>query len=157
MIEAPPSRYRWIWYGGGLAMIAWGIRGLLQHTSTRGLTHAMRFAVIGLAGHDAVFAPAAFVLGYAAARLVPLRVRPPVQVGLAMSGVLVLLALPMIRSDHRQRTSSILPLPYERNLAILLALVLLGVVASIVVRVGQDRRLTRAAATGQSSQARLPG
>lgn len=157
MTEVPLSRFRWFWYAGGLAMIAWGALGLWQHGSTRDLTNALRFAVVGLAGHDAFFAPVAFVVAYATARLLPTVVRTPVRVGLAISVVLLFLAFPMIRSDNRLRSPSVLPLPYERNLAILLGLVFLGVVVGILAKVRQQRRISRVAAPERNLSAPQPG
>lgn len=136
-------KWRSLWYVLGVAMIAWGARGLLTTTSTRQLIHAGRLVVLDVGGHDGVFAPLAFVLGLASQRLLPLSWRAPVRIGLAFGGLLVILAMPVILSDHRGRTSSSLPLPYERNLVILLGFVALGVVASIGVRAIRARAQSR--------------
>lgn len=141
-MSAEPSRWRWLWYGLGIGMIAWGARGLMMTTSTRQLIHAGRLVVLDVAGHDGLFAPIAFALGLASQRL-PHALKAPVRVGLALSGVLVLLAMPLILSDRRGgRNASILPLPYERNLAILIGCVALGVAASVIL--ARVRSRTRA-------------
>ena len=127
------SRYRWLWYAAGVAMIGWGARGLIGHVSTTGLTHTGRLFAIDIVVHDGLFAPVAFVVAYLTQRILPPLVRTPVRVGLAFGGVLVLLAMPVLLSDHRLRSPSVLPLPYGRNLIILLSGVLAGVIVSVAV------------------------
>jgi hypothetical protein len=132
-------RLKSLWYVLGIGMIAWGAKGLLDNTSTKALIHALRLVVVDVIGHDGLFAPVAFVTALLTQRLLPPMVRTPVRVGLAISGVLVLLAMPLILSDRRLRTPSVLPLPYGRNLAILLAIVLAGVLVSVVVTALRSR------------------
>jgi hypothetical protein len=134
------SRTRWLYYAAGAAMIGWGVYGLETHTSTTGLVHALRLMVLDVGGHDAVFAPVAFVLALLTQRLLPAWLRTPIRVGLAIGAVLILLALPEIRSPNKGRNSSILPLNYGRNLGVLLALVLVGVAVATVVNLVRHRR-----------------
>jgi hypothetical protein len=129
-----------LWYVLGLAMIGWGLRGLVTSTSTMSLLHTGRFFVVGLIAHDGVFAPAAFAVGVFLSRVVPRAVRTPVRVGLAMAAVLSLLALPVIMSPNRLRSPSVLPRDYEHNLLVLLGIVVLGVVLSSAVAVLRQRR-----------------
>ncbi len=136
------SRFRWLWYAPGIAMIAWGVRGLMTNTSTTALLHTLRLVVLNVGGHDVLFAPLAFALALLTGRL-PAVIRTPVRVGLAIGVVLTMLALPVILSDHRLRSPSVLPLPYERNLGILLGLVATAVVVSVVVRALRARALSR--------------
>lgn len=133
-------RLRHLWYVLGAAAVGWGARGLVQHVSARQLAHAGRLLVLDVAGHDAVFAPLCVLAGLVTARVVPSALRVPLRVGLAAAAVLGALALPSITSEHRLRNSSVLPLDYERNLALLLGLVAVGVAAGAVVNVLQDRR-----------------
>lgn len=134
---------RYLWYVLGVALISWGAQGLLLHVSTRQLLHAGRLFAVSLAGHDGVLAPLSILVGAATARWMPRVVRTPLRVGLGFSVVLVVLALPSITSEHRLRNPSVLPLDYERNLALLLGLVALGVVISAGVRLARERGRTR--------------
>lgn len=134
-----PARSRWLWYLLGMGMIGWGAKGLVDHSTTGQLLHTGRLFVLALGGHDAVFAPVAFVVGYLTQRVLPPLIRTPVRVGFAVGGVLVLLAVPLIRSDHRLRNPSILPLPYERNLLLLLGGVAVGILVSIAVQLIRAR------------------
>ena len=133
-------RARYLWYVLGAGMIAFGLRGLLLHVSMPQLLHAARLLVIDVAGHDGLFAPLCVGAGVATARFVPRAARTAVRVGLALAVVLVLLALPSITSEHRLRNPSVLPLDYERNLGLLLGLVVVGVVTSTAFSAVQRRR-----------------
>lgn len=124
---------RRLWYVLGLAMIAWGTRGLVTSSSTTSLIHTGRFFVAVLVAHDGFFAPAAFGVGVVLSRGVPEVVRSPARVGLAVATVLVMLALPLVVSPNRLRSPSVLPRDYERNLLVLLGIVALGVGVSSAV------------------------
>ena len=136
-------RARYLWYVVGAAMIGWGGRGLLRHVSTAQLIHAGRLVVLDVGGHDGVFAPLCVVAGLVTERLAPRAFRTPIRIGLGISLVLVVLALPSITSEHRLRNPSVLPLDYESNLALLLGLVAVGVVVSGTVRLARERSRTR--------------
>jgi hypothetical protein len=149
MTEAPQSRWRWIWSALGVGMMAWGVWGLVTHTSTTALVHAARLFVIDVVGHDGLFAPVAFLVAWSTQRLLPPVVRTPVRTGLAVGGLLVLLAMPLILSDHRLRSSSVLPLPYGRNLAVLLVGVAAGVAVGVAVNSVRATLLSRSRAPRQ--------
>lgn len=123
-------------------MLGWGVQGLLQSVSMTQLVHAGRLFLLALGGHDGVFAPLCVVAGVVTERLAPRVLRTPLRVGLGFAVVIVVLALPSITSAHRLRNPSVLPLDYERNLAILLGLVALGVLVSAGVRLARERSRT---------------
>lgn len=142
--EPPPWRGRWALYGIGALMIGWGLRGLLRTPSTRPPNWA-KFFLGGVIIHDLIFLPLIAVLVAVGLRWLPARYRSYAQAGLLMSGSLTLVALPVVlRYGRRPDDPSTLPLPYGRNLLIVLAVLWGGVVVTAVVnnrrrRDGQPR------------------
>jgi hypothetical protein len=149
-------RGRWILYALGTGMIAWGLRGLYVNTSHKALLHTVRFMVIGIIAHDGILAPSVFVLGLLAVRVLPQPAKLPAQVGLLVGGVLTILAIPVIRSPRRTDNTSINPLPYERNLTILLTGLAVGVLSAIVIRVWRDRHPRNGAEANSSTPSTNP-
>jgi hypothetical protein len=139
-----PLRARLPWYLLGLAMLAWGIRGLLLHVPPKPLLHAGRLVVLDVGGHDALFAPACVLAGLLTGRFAPRVLRTPLRVGFGFAVVMVVLALPNITSEHRLRNPSVLPLDYERNLGFLLGMIAVGVLLSAGLQLARERRRSRA-------------
>ncbi len=98
----------------------------------------LRVAALLLAAalvHDLVLAPAVALVGLVVRRL-PRRLRSPVQVGLIVGAVVVLVSVPVVgRFGARADNPSLLPRDYGHGLALVLALVVVGVLVGIVVRV----------------------
>jgi hypothetical protein len=114
--------------------MAGGVLGLLRNG---GRTHPPELAT-WLAGsalvHDALIAPAALGIGVLVARAAPARVRPFLQGGLAITGMLVLATFPLIGGFGKQPGNpSALPLDYGLGLLLVLGSVWL-VVAALAVR-----------------------
>jgi hypothetical protein len=67
--------------------------------------------------HDLVIAPVWIGLGWLAARLLPAAARPAAVVGVAVAGLLALIALPFVLGVGADPANpSFLPRPYGRNL-----------------------------------------
>lgn len=102
-----------------------------------------------LVAHDGIVAPLTIVAGLAVGRYVPGRVRPPVQAGLFVSAALVVASSSLVLGlGSDPLNPSALPLPYGRNLALLLALVWAAVLVAIVVRTVRSRRRSGPAERG---------
>lgn len=94
-----------------------------------------------LVAHDGIVAPLTIVGGLLVVRFVPAGLRSPVQAGLFLSAVLVVTSAALVLGLGRDPLNpSALPLPYGRNLALLLGLVWVAVLGAIVVRIVRTRR-----------------
>jgi hypothetical protein len=132
------------WLGAviGLAVMAYGGRGLLADAdATRPAWYATWLVGADLL-HDVVLAPVVLLVGAAVARVVPDRVRVPVRFGLFAGAVVVAIAWPALRGYGRATVPdnpSVQPLDYATALATALAVVA-GIAAlwavSLVVRRG---------------------
>jgi len=122
-------------YGAGAVLIVWGLYGLFTATRHPRPVPWLKFFVGAVAVHDLVVAPAAIVIGVLLARLVTARFRPYVISGLFISGVVLLVGLPLVMGKGlRSDNPSIQPLDYTRGLIITLAVVWAGVALVAVVR-----------------------
>lgn len=117
----------------GIGAMAFGAVSALTHAQ---LTHpfAMTLWLAGAAAaHDGLVAPVVFAVALFGVRRVPARWRPAVQAGAILTGVAGLVALPFVLGlGRRPDDPSALPLPYGRNLVVVLAAVwtvLLGTTA----------------------------
>ncbi len=127
----------------GVAAMGWGLRGIVVEADR---VHPRSFGtwfVGALLVHDAVIAPLVFAL---AAYVLP-RVRPPyracVQAGLIVSGVLILISIPVVGGyGRRDDNTSTLPLDYGRNLVLLLVIVWLTTFAVVGWRLLHVHRTT---------------
>ena len=122
-------------YGAGAVLIVWGLYGLFTATRHPRPVPWLKFFVGAVAVHDLVVAPAVIVIGVLLARLVTARFRPYVISGLFISGVVLLVGLPLVMGKGlRSDNPSIQPLDYTRGLIITLAVVWAGVALVAVVR-----------------------
>lgn len=140
--DAPSGPVFWTMLVVGWAIMAFGIRGLiLQPGSTNPETVGPWFVGSALA-HDFLLAPVVFLAGAGVARAVPARVRPFVQAGLIISGMVVAVALPqLIGLGGQPGNDSALPHDYRAGLAMVLAAIWAGVlVIYLVNRVRRNRR-----------------
>ncbi|KQX14986.1 hypothetical protein ASC82_05480 [Streptomyces sp. Root431] len=87
--------------------------------------------------HDGVFAPLVLAVGLL---LVGERYRGVLRGALITAGGLVLVTLPLLVRPGEPPNPSALPLPYGRNLAIVLVVVAAVAGVSILVRRGRDAR-----------------
>lgn len=126
---APGGWSFWLGSGIGLAVIAWGVYGLLDHATVTKPLNWLLFFMGGLIVHDAIVVPCVALISVLIVRVVPTRVRPVVQATLIVGAVLALIAVPVVGGWGRLANNpSLLPLDYGRNLAIVL-----GVVAGVGV------------------------
>lgn len=143
-IEEPTRwRSRYALYAVGVAMMAWGLRGLLTTASTKPPNWA-RFFLGGVIAHDLVFAPIFALVALLAVGQIPAAYRSYVQAGVVITGLVTVVTLPMLVTPGRPDDPSTLPLPYGRNLAIALACIWAAVLVTAVV--DRRRRSGRAAA-----------
>jgi hypothetical protein len=137
-----PGTAFWVGLTFGWAVIVFGIAGLIaNHADTKPFEVAYRFVELALI-HDAVVAPLAFLVGAAATHWLPSIIRGPVRGALALSAIVVVFALPLIQRLGARQNSSVLPVAYGPNLAIVLGalwLVTAGIVGSRLVRRRQRR------------------
>lgn len=135
--DAPtgPVRHRgaafWITAAAGGGLIAWGLRGVLQHDIDTRPGQLLRFFATGLAAHDLLFAPVVLAAGLVVARTVPARWRAAVQGALLIGGTIGLYAYPLVRGYGRAlHNPTSLPHNYAAGLAVVLAFVAAGAVAA---------------------------
>jgi hypothetical protein len=85
--------------------------------------------------HDLVFAPLVLAAGLALRRFVPARVRVPVSLAAASTLLVGVFSYPLLRRwGQRPLNSSTLPLPYGRNISIVIAVIWLVAAAAIIRR-----------------------
>lgn len=149
-----PARWRsrWAFYAVGIAMMGWGLYGLLTTASTKPLNWA-NFFVGGVIAHDLVFAPLLALVAVLALQHIPAPYRSYVQAGVLISGLLVLVTLPMLISPGRPDDPSTLPLPYGRNLLLVVVVVWAAVAATALVGRRRDRASGVSRAPSSSSAA----
>lgn len=124
MNQPPLSKWRWVFYAVGSAMMAWGIWGQLFGDDTKPRRVFVLWVVAAL-GHDLVLAPTIVLLGVIARRVFRGRVRSSVQGAALVAGVLVLVAIPgMGRFGAKADNSSVLPRDYRLGLLLALGVVL---------------------------------
>ncbi len=89
----------------------------------------------GIVIHDALIAPATIIVGLLVLRIAPPFARAYVQGALVITGSLALATLPLVLGDGRDPNNpSQQPLPYGRNLLIVVALVWLVAAALALLR-----------------------
>jgi uncharacterized membrane protein YozB (DUF420 family) len=137
----------------GIAGMAYAASGLITEPG------ALLFLGAVLVVHDALWMPLVLAAGVLVTRFVPGRHRRTVRVALLIAAAVVAVGAPLALTPGRPADNpSVLPLPYGRNLAIVLA----GIVAiaglTIVAR-GRRRiaGLTIAARGRKKSERRRPG
>ena len=148
-VEAVPG---WLFWGltvMGLAVITFGVYGILIHQGTGILNVRVRPLLTWMIGalvlHDLLFAPLVLLVGCGLRRVRPRALRAPLQVGLAASAVVTLVAFPLVRGyGARASDPSRLPLNYTVGYGALLAVVWLFCAAWAWYRAraatGPDRR-----------------
>jgi hypothetical protein len=123
-----------IGYGG------WRLVHLLASTTAR--RSWATFFLGSLVGHDFLLAPLVVLAGVLLARVLPPLVKAPVQAGLIVTGVLVLVEWPFVRRyGNRPDTPSALPRDYAHGLLLVLALVWAVIAGWVIMRVSRDPRI----------------
>lgn len=123
----------WVSAAAGWAVIAWGLRGIFQHSLDTRPANLARFVVGGALLHDLFVAPLVIVAGVLLARTVPRRARAVVQGALAVSGIVALFSYPLVRAyGLAANNPTSLPHNYTANLLVVLGLVW-AVAAGVVI------------------------
>lgn len=123
----------------GTVVLAYGAWGLLAHAAETRPPRAALWLLGGVLLHDAVLAPGVLLVGALTVRLVPEAVRAPVQAALYVSGVLVLVALPLL--SGRGAAVDAAPSPTD----LLRVLLVVWVTAAVAAGLGLARRRGRRA------------
>jgi hypothetical protein len=109
--------WRWLFVVPGLGAVGYGVYGLLTAGSRVPLGSWLTWFVGSALLHDLVIAPVWIGLGWLASRLLPAAARPAAVVGVAVAGLLALIALPFVLGVGADpRNPSFLPRDYGRNL-----------------------------------------
>ncbi len=134
-VDEPPSgAVFWVLTAVGTAIIVFGIYGVLKDSSLTVPGSLVKWLIGGLLIHDLVIAPLVILAGLGLRRVLPGRLRGPVQAALALAGVLVLLSVPVIGAygNTGDNPTVIYSHHYTRALLILLAILLLGAVLGVL-------------------------
>lgn len=108
---------------GGVLLASYGGLRLITGTPVEGLQPLALWLVAAVVIHDGLVMPAVLGVGWVLGR-VPPRARRFAQAGLIVSGMLVVVAAPLIhREDTQPPSKSLLLRDYGANLTVLLAMV----------------------------------
>lgn len=119
----------------GLVFVGLGGYALIQGVNSDSYPNIAVWLVGALVLHDGVLAAIVAVAGWLLTRLLPDVIRPIVQAGLVVGGILVLLAIPVLSGGGKDPANpTILPLNYTRNIVIILIIVSLITGILIVTR-----------------------
>jgi hypothetical protein len=145
--SAPSGTGFWLGAAVGLAIVGFGVGGLLTHIDGPALTSWLKVFAGGLLAHDALFAPVVVLGSVLLVRVVPASVRAPIQGALIVSCALIAVAIPVAGGYGRLANNpSLLPSDaYGTRLTVVLAIV--WAVAAIVAVAGLRRRKRRSATT----------
>ena len=127
-VEPTPSGTAWrLGLAVGGAIFAFGLYGLL-HDATQTVPHNVLKWVFGsLILHDAILAPAVLVAGFLLTRLLPVAIRGGMQATLSVCAVVAVMSVPVLKAvGRRPDNPSLLPHDYGQNLAIVVAVILVG-------------------------------
>jgi hypothetical protein len=150
-----PGLLFWIGLGIGWAVMAIGVVGLVANRAdTKPFEVAYRFVELALV-HDAVVAPVAFLVAAIATHWLPPVVRGPVRGALALSAIVIVFALPLVQRLGARQNSSVLPVAYGPNLALVLGAIWVAGAAVVGGRLVRRRRQRRSRA--RASLSREPG
>lgn len=140
--EGYPKSF-WVGLVIGWVVIGFGLVGLFANAHAAMGTNPSGWATLLLKAnlvHDFVLLPIIFGIGFVVARVVPARVRAPVQAGLICSGTVTLFAYPFVRGYGRNESNpTILPQDYGRGLLIVLAVVWIVVAGLVALRLWKPR------------------
>lgn len=130
----------WISAAAGWTVIAFGVRGIVQHSIDTRPTELAAFVVGGALLHDLVVAPLVILVGVLVARTVPGRVRAVVQGALVVTAIVALFSYPLVRAYGLVANNpTSLPHNYAANLLVVLGVVWAVAAGTLAVRL-RDRR-----------------
>lgn len=126
----------WASAAAGWAVIAWGLRGIFQHSLDTRPGNLARFVVGGVLLHDLLVAPLVILAGVLLARVVRGRARAAVQAALAVSGMVALFSYPLVRGyGLAANNPTSLPHNYTANLLVVLGVVWALAATAVILRV----------------------
>lgn len=126
----------------GVAALAWGVWLAWDFAGAHDAIQVVFWLAGGPVVHDGVVAPVVGVVGLAVVRFVPPVWRAPVAVGAVLSGVLALLAVPLLWHPFGVATNPGLhDGDYAVRLSITLGVVWLGVAVAGIVRARRRSRV----------------
>lgn len=138
--------WRWLFIVPGLAAVGWGAAGLLRSSDDVPLGSWFLWFVGGALAHDLLVAPVVIGLGALLVRVLPNEARAPVVAGLVVLGPLVLIGGLFALNPGDVSEPGFLPLPYGRNLVLLVGGVLTVAGVWAAVRTARARRRWRSTA-----------
>jgi hypothetical protein len=125
----------------GIVMIGVGLRGIVNHGADTHPRSWVIWIVAAALGDDLIVIPVLLLIGAIVVRVVPAAVRSVVQTALVVTGAVGALGIVAILASNRRihrDNPSLLPLPYVRNL--MLILIAIWVIAAICMAVLLVRR-----------------
>lgn len=141
--EDPHGAPWWLGLAVGGGIFLFGLRGFIVDEAQTQPMDWLKWVLGGLLSHDAILAPVAIVVGWLLTRLVPVAVRGGIQGTLAVAATVVVMAYPVLRAEGREPDNpSLLPLDYGKNLAIVIAIILVAGVALTFARAARRRTRT---------------
>lgn len=137
-------------YVVGVLLTAYGCWLLVSTRPLPDLLSVFWWLAGGLVAHDGVLAPLTVLAGLGISRVVPARVRAPIQAGLFATAAVSLAALALVLGfGRRPDNPSLLPLPYGRNLLLLLTVIWAAVALLCLVPLLFRRRRRRRGSLGR--------
>lgn len=111
------GRVFWVLAAAGWAVIAFGAWGILVRARATHPTELAAWVIGAAVVHDLIVAPVVFSVGRTVASVARGAARPAVQVGLVMTGILVLYSIPVLWEFGRLADNpSLLPRQYRPGL-----------------------------------------
>lgn len=159
MSDPAYGRAYWIGLPIGVAVMAFGIVGMLGNTGIGTSVDISAWLVASDVAHDFVLAPFACLIGVAVARVLPRVVRAPVQAALLTTGVLLIVVFPALRGyghDQVPDNSSVQPLDYTTATLTALSLVWAAAAVWLIVRLASPGRGGRRPPTRATRGGRPP-
>lgn len=140
---APSGAVFWLFTAVGAAIVAFGAWGLVSNLQGPALASWLKTFAGGLLVHDALFVPLVIAGSVLLVRVVPGRVRAPVQGALIVSGALVAVAIPVVGGFGRLATNPSLLPSHHYAARLLVVLGIVWVIAAVVAVVGRRRSAGR--------------
>lgn len=135
----------------GTALGLFGIFRLATEIPLANVAWLLVWLVAAIGIHDGVLSPFVVGLGWLLRRLVPDRARRYLQFALIMSGLVTIIALPMIYLRGSQpAVKALLLRNYGANLALIIGLIAVATLIIYAIRVARDRPGQGVAATEEN-------
>ncbi len=120
--------------GVGVIVMSVAILGILRDHAQTAPVSLFIWLAAGVALHDGLVAPMLLGIGALVFRVVPVRLRGVVSVGLVAAGTVLLVAVPIIIASHRpKQNATILPLNYVASLLVIEGALLAATAIAVTV------------------------